>query len=646
MHKLGVFLVLILMAFSSFGQEKKMSRGDAYFYSYDYEAAIRAYKKQMVDGELISNSQLLNLADSYFRTSDYLNATKLYLDIHKNDTIMSNSRFNSMLQSMAKTSEREKVRAFLETKRTSYSSEWIENADFNYELLDSNLGQGSGFFIFNLDANSPQADFSPTFYKDKLLFSSSRSAKSKKVYEPSGESYLDIFVANIAKNGNIQNPNQFDGLPETKFHKSTPYYSEELKRIFYVLSNAEGDNLSFDDKGKNSLAIGMVYDNGFFRYLLKDMSISFYYPFYDSAAEKLYFSANFEDGYGGTDIYVVNTNNGQIMSEPINLGPRVNSPGNEIAPYIYDGNLYFSSDVFYGLGGMDIYKSSINSDNTYGVPVNLGAGINSKSDEFGFIIKENGDEGLIGYFASNKSGGKGNDDIYGFKVTGTPGLKTLSYHGRVVRAKNEDYLAEAIVSLIDEQGKLIREVKTKANGTYQLEVPWRANTSLKVHKEKYGTFYQKFGKAETDELGKKPLNIKLAHVDDVVEQKEDKAVVKMKDFYFATGKSLVTSDIALELDKAVAASKYFPEMQFRIETHTDSKGSTSANKKLSQSRADAIRGYLAANGVPTANIISASGYGESQLVNNCKNGVYCLDFLHKQNDRTLIVVANIDAISK
>ncbi|MRI02452.1 OmpA family protein [Kriegella sp. EG-1] len=645
MYKLGFFLVISFITLSSFGQEVKRSKGDAYFYSYDYEAAIRAYKKQMADGDLISNAQLLNLADAYFKTSDYPNASKIYLDIHKNDTIMSNHRFNSMLQSMAKTSERERVRAFLESKRDTYTSEWIENADFNYELLDSNLGDGAGFFVFNLDGNSQQADFSPTFFKDKLLFSSSRSSKSKKVYEPSGESYLDIFVARLSANGNITNPNRYEGMPETKYHKSTPYYSEDLKRLFYVLSNAEGDNLSFDDNGKNSLAIGMIYDNGFFRYLLKDLSTSFYYPFYDSKGEKLYFAANFEDGYGGTDIYVVNTNNGQIMSEPINLGPRINSPGNEIAPYIFDGSLYFSSDVFYGLGGMDIYKSNVNSDNTYGVPVNLGSGINSKYDDFGFIIKDNGDEGLIGYFASNKPGGKGKDDLYGFKVSGTPGLKTLSYHGRVLRAKNENYIADATVSLIDEQGKLIREVKTKENGTYQLEVPWKANTSLKIHKENFGTYYKKFGRAEMDALGKAPLNVKLAHVDDIVGKKEEKTVIKMKDFFFAKGKSLITSDIALELDKVIEASKYFPNMKLRIETHTDSRGSTSANNRLSQDRADAIRGYLAANGVSAGNIISAKGFGETQLVNNCKNGVYCLDFLHQQNDRTLIVVSNIDEIS-
>jgi outer membrane protein OmpA-like peptidoglycan-associated protein len=635
-----------LIAWSSFGQGEKMSRADAYFYSYAYEAAIREYQKQMRDGRLITDAQSLNLADSYFKTGDYNNAVKIYLDINRKDSLMSNHRFNKMLQSLAKTSERERVRAFLRAKRGSLTNELVENADFNYELLDSNSGKGSGFFIFNLDSNSPQTDFSPTFYKDKLLFSSSRSAKSKKIYEPTGEAYLDLFVAQVSENGNVLIPNRFEGTPDTKFHKSTPYYSEKLDRIFYVLSNSEEGQLSFDENGKNTLSIGMVYDNGFFRYLLKDLSTSFYYPFYDEVSERLYFTANFEEGYGGTDIYVLNTNNGQIMSEPINLGPRINTPGNEIAPYIFDGNLYFSSDIFYGLGGMDVYKANIHSDNTFGVPVNLGTGINSVSDDFGFIIKENGDEGFIGYYASNKAGGKGKDDIYGFKVTETPGLKTLSFRGQVVRAKNGAFVPDASVSLLDENGSVIKELKTRANGSFLLEVPWRVNTTLKIDKDMYGSYQNKFGKTEMDALGSDPLNVELAYLDDVIDKKDDKATLKMKDFFFEKGKSLITPNIALELDQVVKAALSFPQMQLRIESHTDSRGSNSSNKKLSQERADAVRGYLLANGVPSTNIVGSLGYGEERLVNNCKNGVYCLDFLHKQNERTLIFVSNFDEINQ
>ncbi len=102
------------------------------------------------------------------------------------------------------------------------------------------------------------------------------------------------------------------------------------------------------------------------------------------------------------------------MSAPINLGPRINTPGNEVSPFIFENSFYFASDIFYGLGGMDIYKSEIQGDKTFSIPVNLGLGLNSEEDDFGFIIKNNTTEGLTGYFSSNRPEGKGKDDIYGF----------------------------------------------------------------------------------------------------------------------------------------------------------------------------------------------------------------------------------------
>ncbi|MFK7811518.1 MAG: OmpA family protein, partial [Maribacter sp.] len=330
--KTKTFVLFFLLTIMVSHAQEKMSKADKYFYSYAFENAIAEYQRDISEGTLITNHQFLNLADSYFKTGDYKNATKIYLEVNQKDSIMDNHRFNKMLQSLSKTSEKERVRAFLKTKGNTLSNELMENADFNFELLESSAKNPQQFTIFNINGNSPQADFAPAFYKDRLLFSSSRPIKSKSIYGPSGESYLDIYLARIGQNGEVLNPNVFDKMPSSKFHKSTPYYSKELDKIFYILSNAENGQLSVDDNNKNALAIGMVYDNGFFAFLLRDLSTSFYYPFFDSSSDRLYFAANFEDGYGGTDLYYVSTNNGQIMSEPVNLGPRINSPGNEIAP--------------------------------------------------------------------------------------------------------------------------------------------------------------------------------------------------------------------------------------------------------------------------------------------------------------------------
>ena len=644
--KLRLFILFFVLAIAvSFGQEMT-SKADKYFYSYAYEDAIREYQKQMTDGKLITNAQLLNLADSYYKTGEYNKATKIYLDINKKDTILSDHRFNKMLQSLAKTSEKEQAKALLRSKGNTMASELSENAEFNYELLESDAEPVSGFFIFKINGNTEYADFSPSFYKNKLLFSSSRKTKSKKIYGPSGESYLDIYVANREKSGNLSNTIVFSGIPDSPFHKSTPFYAENTGRIFYVLSNTEGKNLAFDEKGKNSLAIGVAYDNGPFGFLLKDLSTSFYYPFYDENSEKLYFSANFEDSYGGTDIYYVVTNGGQVMSQPINLGPRVNTPGNEIAPFVYDNSLYFSSDVFYGLGGMDIYRSNILADERFSIPVNLGEGINSKYDEFGFIIKENDGDGLLGYFSSNRPGGKGNDDIYGFKVSKKPGIRTLVFRGKVVKPQYDVPIIDVAVKLIDADGKLLKETFTSDSGSYHMEIPYNDIVTIEISKDTYSTFKETYNPRGLDELQKTPLNVQLFAIQDIIEEKEGKTVLDINNFFFPTGKSDVNIEISQILDEVIDAIKKFPELKIAIETHTDSRGGNSSNKRISQKRSDAIKAYLLQNGVSNENITKSVGYGEEKILNNCTDGVYCLDFLHQKNLRTLFVVENYEELSQ
>jgi len=636
--KWNIFLIFFsTMAFVGLGQENR-SKGDNYFYGYEYQNAIDAYTKERSKKPL-SDSQNLNLADAYFKIESYENASKLYLDVNKKDTVMSVHRFNKMLQSLSRTSDKERVMTFLRTKTTKLTSELIENTSFNYELMEG--GEGNlDFDLFNLTINSPQADTSPTFYKDELLFSSSRLQDSKNTYVPTGEAYLDIYSASIDETGVVKNATVFSKIPAFKFHKSTPFYSEKLNNLFYILSNTNEGELAFDDNWKNALSIGVLNSSGQFRFMLKDLSTSFYYPFFDAESDRLYFAANFDDSYGGTDIYYVTTNNGQVMSAPTNLGPRINSPGNEISPFLFNGDLYFSSDVFYGLGGMDVYKSNITLDGGYSIPVNLGQGINTPKDDFGFIIKESGEDTYLGYLASNREGGKGGDDIYGFKINGIPGLKTFALRGQALNSISNDGISQVQITVLSTKGELIKELSSKEAGAFSLEIPWQEGITIKAFKENHSMFSMSLNPEQMKDLQGKPFNIGFEVLDDLVEEKEGQKVIKLSKFYFDKGKSEVNSAIALELDKVVETVRKFPEIRLAIATHTDSRGSTSSNLKLSQSRSNAIQSYLINKGVSPTTIIEALGYGEEKLTNKCISGAYCLEFLHKQNERTLIKVFN------
>lgn len=641
------FLILIAFLFVngfSIAQDKK-SKGDDFFFAYKYPQAIIEYKKEKNDHPL-SKRQLLNLADSYLHTGNYKNATDTYLSIYKEDTKISTFHFNNMLQAMAKTSGQDRVKAFLATKTDVLSNELLENAEFNYELQEAENNNDSEYQIFNINSNSAAADFSPSFYKDdKLLFTSSRRPTSSRKKGPIEAEYLKIFVSKIGMDGQILNPNPFDNIPKSKFHQATPFYSKAMDAVFYISSNAEDDILTFNENGKNSLAVMRTSEDESSQYLLRDLSTSFYYPFYDNNSNRLYFAANFPDGFGGTDIYYVDTYEGEMRSAPVNLGSRINTPGNEVSPFVFENSLYFASDVFYGLGGMDIYKSEIQGDEFFSIPVNLGLGLNSEEDDFGFIIRNNITDGLIGYFSSNRPGGKGNDDIYGFTVADKPGLKTLVLRGSINNSGSKEGVSKAAVRIYDNDQNLIKEIYTKEDGSYRLEIPWRESLMLEVSKDRYSTELQSFDKTVIEKLEDDSLvDMELLFLDDLVQEKEDQTVIKMDKFYFQKGRYAITPEIAAELDKAVLAIKSFPQLQLRIESHTDSRGGSATNFRLSQRRADAIKDYLEQHGVATSNILYSIGYGEDKLINSCKSGVFCLEQLHNQNERQLIVVLNYDLL--
>lgn len=629
-------LLGVLLCFS----QERRSKGDELFFQYEYQKAVQAYQEDLAKGRL-DLQQYLNLADSYFKTENYEKASEAYLAIFKRDTLMDGLRYNRMLRSLSRTGDPERKQAFLTTLESKFPKELMENMEFNAQMLEKAYeAEGLDYKIFNLAGNSPQTDFAPSFYRDQLLFSSGRIKGKGLRYAPGNEGYFNIYEASVQPDGQIGTIHDFKGLQDTDYHRATPFYAEGLNSVFYVLSNTQDGKLAFDPQGKNALAIAKQNIGGAMELLLKDLSTSFYYPFYDENTGKLYFAADFKDGYGGTDLYFVYTNGGHVMSAPINLGPRINSPGNEIAPFIFEDSFYFASDVFYGLGGMDIYKANMGEGEDFGIPINLGREINSAHDDFGLVIRNEGD-GLLGYFASNRPGGKGKDDLYGFKVDEKPGLKTAIFKGRVVKSQREGTgVPGALVRLLDLQGNLLAETYSGPEGDYRLEIPWETEVVMEVGKDRHSNYRKQLSEAEMEALGQEDHIVGISSYDDLVEQKEGQTVVKMDKFLFAVGSTRLTPKIEEELDLVVSFVEAFPTAQLRIETYTDSRGGSTTNYRLTQARSDAIKDYLLSQGVPSANILYSIGYGEDKILNNCTNGVFCIELLHQQNQRSLIVVLN------
>ncbi len=640
-----LLLITLFTTGASYAQRNKEKSGDELFESRKYVEAIDAYQRE-IELQGLDLVQQLRLADSYYKAGLPGEAAKWYWKLHRLDTssvnpLLKDYHLNYVMNSLKASEEyRDRSGTFLQDRISDFPKELMENADFNYNLLHSESNQELNYQLFSCTVNTDAMEFAPAFYGSKLLFSSDRPNFAKDE-EGNYTGYLDIFVADTEASGQLQEARFFDELPTSLYHKATPHYAESLGSILYVTSNTVRGRLEFDDKGKNSLSIvsqRMGLDS--WNYLMKDLSISFYYPFYDELSGRLYFAANLPgDTYGGTDIYYVYTNQGQIMSAPINLGPRINSPGNEIAPFIFEESLYFSSDIFYGLGGMDMYKANVQDADTFSIPVNLGPEINSDKDDYGLILKQKG-EGLIGYFASNRRGGKGKDDIYGFVVDQKPGLKTLTLTGTVTKSYNSDVISDVLIELYNKEGELLKETLSDNSGVYRIEIPWEEEIRVRAVKDRFSFYERELGKERLEDLQDEAFTIRMSQYDDLVAERHGQKVIKLEKFYFGKGKTAISDDIARELDKVVEFAKLFPQVQIRIECHTDSRGSGTSNSRFTQERANKIKQYLVSKGVSSANLPFAIGFGEEKLVNNCQNGVYCLEVLHKQNQRTVFAIVN------
>lgn len=351
------------------------------------------------------------------------------------------------------------------------------------------------------------------------------------------------------------------------------------------------------------------------------------HPSVSSDGKKLYFTSDMPGGIGGADIYVVAINEDGTLGTPKNMGNIVNTEGNEMFPFIHnEGTLFFSSDGHVGFGLLDIFATIEDENNSVVNILNLGEPINSLKDDFSYYLSE---EGFDGYISSNREGGVGDDDIY--KFTRIP---PLMLKGQIFDDANNEPIVDAKVVLKDANGEEIAYFITEANGYYEHIVDRDANFTLEGSKEKYTSLTKEFNSFNLDKEKELVvnLNVGLKPIEDVV------LLADLEIIYFDLDKSNIRPDAALELDKVVALMNKYPGMVIRLESHTDSRANDDYNIRLSNRRAKSTYEYIISNGIDASRITEYKGFGETQLVNKCSNGVKCSKEEHQLNRRTEFVI--------
>ncbi|AEI49379.1 OmpA family protein [Runella slithyformis] len=629
--------------------------------------------------------------------------------------------------------------------------------------------------------NTNRADFSPTFYKKGLVFVSARNEglKVKRVYSWNQTAFLDLYeipdlsIINSKKTsrlggsaatnktdrargvyllgadeytsptandshipGNYRNVNGTTTAPiqnaviesqnmgksiNSKYHEGPVAFFKDGKKILFTRNNYLNGKYKTGKDGINKLKLYSAENaNGNWRDLkelpFNSDEYSVGHPALSKDDKLLYFVSDMPGGFGGTDLYVSKYEGGN-WTTPINLGPAVNSSGNEMFPFIDElGNLYFASDGHAGLGGLDIFYAKLMEGVMAKKPRNLGTPINSAKDDFGLITDG---ERKSGFFSSNRRQGGADDDLFRFERNGPlnpcqevivnvidaetksplsnavvimtgksdTDLKTAqtdqngsirlcldpetdfvfktTYEGYVgnsvelaskdsditeavmldiplekVKTKSKTFTLRGLVTtqkdrkpipgvkvlLHNECDGSVQEAVTDQNGAYLFEVPSGCDYSIEALKDNLGTMGSKVKGGETSEA-----NITMFEKGDVI---------KIDNIYYDLDKYNIRSDAAAELNKLVELMNKYPKMKIEFGAHTDSRSSAKYNKKLSTNRAKAAVTYIVNQGVSSKRIIAA-GYGESKLVNKCKDGVNCTEEEHQQNRRTEIKILSL-----
>ncbi|MCY4780545.1 OmpA family protein [Sphingobacterium sp. UT-1RO-CII-1] len=344
--------------------------------------------------------------------------------------------------------------------------------------------------------------------------------------------------------------------------------------------------------------------------------------------QTLYYASNMPGGYGGVDIWYSELQADGSWGAPQNAGSEVNSAGDEMFPTILGEELYYSSNGFAGMGGLDIF-CAYGAKSSFSGRHNLQFPINSAGDDFSYYVSEDNEEGIYGYLSSNRVGGVGGDDIYSFGFV-KPKIQ-IRLEGLVYNKKTGDLIPGAGVTLYTAERQIVSRKVGGADGSFGFDL--NKDTYYRVLANKEGYHADSVSIAGVNPL--RDTVIQVALYLEPVFTVGDKFV--LENIYYDFDKHNIRKDAAVILDELVRTMRDNPTLRIELSSHTDSRGSDSYNMKLSQRRADSAVEYLISRGIARDRLV-AKGYGETRLVNKCSNGVACTIEEHQANRRTEVEV--------
>ncbi|WP_412468440.1 OmpA family protein [Pedobacter sp. KLB.chiD] len=647
-----ILLVICLTAYGLCGlsfsanAQYVLKEADKEYELFNYSKAIDLYEQAYKKKETLHTAE--RLANAYALVYNYKQAESWYAIATKmpGSSMENILGYAKALQQNSKYSEaKNQYLNYIDKKKNVSEKQqtvWIASCDSALKWIKN---PKKIELINQKTLNSPQSDWGAVRYEEGVAFTSDRSNSKlntsenrpflkfdgskepdKKVYGWTGNGYLKLYFKPSPKDS-LQ---LFPIKTGTRYHVGSASFTADGKTMYFTLTRITDElerlkkqpttvnvEIFSSTKGANGVwgePVSFAYNN-VNAYSVGD-------PFVTTDGNSLYFASNMPGGSGGTDIYVCLKTDAGDWGKPINL-KEVNTEGNERSPFFDEkDNFYFSSDGRIGMGGLDVYQA-LREANKIGQIENMGYPFNSPQDDFSFNLNKKA--GII-YLASNREGGLGSDDIYAIDQKM---ILAFKLEGRVFDKGSNQPIAGALVTLAKVNGGILK-TETDENGAYQFNLSKESEYNVSAEKTNYRSDVENL--ATIGLTTSSVLNQNL-YLEGIVINK----AIRLENIYYDFDKWNIRPDAAVELDKLVKIMTDNPTIWIELGSHTDSRGKDAYNLNLSQKRAESAVAYIISRGIDK-NRITAKGYGETQLLNKCSNGVTCSEQEHQLNRRTEIKI--------
>ena len=643
--KRQLLLCLAITSFlsnSGFAQKAKIAAADKKYNSYAYIDAIQTYERLAEKGYQ-SVEMFEKLGNAYYFNSDFEKAVQSYEKLYQLQSELAPEyfyRYAQSLKAIGKEKEAATILAKFENKSSDDSrSKRLKNNTDYLEDIKANVGI---YTIENAGINSKYSDYGSAIVDNKLIFTSARDTGGvgQRKHAWTGEHFTNLYAAGVNGELSPSNPVRYDANVNSKFHEATPVFTKDGNTMYFTRNNyLDGKK----GKDANKVTLLKIYKatlvnnrwTNVTELPFNSNNFSTAHPALSPDEQTLYFVSDRPGTIGQSDLYKVAINSNGTYGEPINLGVEINTEGRETFPFVTkDNQLYFASDGHPGLGGLDVFTTKINNDGSFGEVENDGAEVNSPKDDFGYYRDS---EINKGFFSSNRDGGLGSDDIYRF--TSKDKCKQI-LKGIVTDSATGETLAGVQLILLNKQYKVIAETTSDALGYYAFDVNCRRTYHVRANKKDYTS---KETKLRTPEVtGETKLDIQLESTICRVAVGDDLGkCFGIKMIYFDLDKSNIRKEAALDLAKILDVLIQNPTMKLDIRSHTDCRQTAKYNMALSDRRAKATIAWLVSKGIDSSRL-TGRGYGESQLINDCgcepTNASNCTEEQHQMNRRSEFII--------